>query len=212
MDDEGASSSDPALRGQHCCALGGLCGVHSAEDSLEQVPQQSPSCAGRVALMSRLARALFSKGPSRTGPRPRSSGETFPHSSSLRQHAGVPMGQHLRELFPKELCLFSCLRSHRYPPGGSAFCKKSTLITQRKLPPGETSLLCKECGNGFCHHHMDHAAASTPWLRGSRIPPGTMRRQLRSLALLRGLRIRRCCELWCRSQRRLGSRVAVAVV
>ena len=29
---------------------------------------------------------------------------------------------------------------------------------------------------------------------------GTMRWQVRSLALLSGLRIRRCCEVWCRLQ------------
>ena len=33
-----------------------------------------------------------------------------------------------------------------------------------------------------------------------------------SLALLSGLRIQRCCELWCRLQMRLRSGVAVAVV
>jgi len=32
------------------------------------------------------------------------------------------------------------------------------------------------------------------------------------LALLSGLRIRRCHELWCRLQMRLGSRIAVALV
>ena len=37
-----------------------------------------------------------------------------------------------------------------------------------------------------------------------------MRTQVQSLASLSGLRIRRCCELWCRSQTQLGSRVAVA--
>ena len=41
---------------------------------------------------------------------------------------------------------------------------------------------------------------------------GTMRLQVRSLALLSGLRIRRCCELWCRLQTRLGSQVAVVLV
>ena len=41
---------------------------------------------------------------------------------------------------------------------------------------------------------------------------GTMRLQVRSLASLTGLRIRRCRELWCTSQTRLGSGVAVAVV
>ena len=33
-----------------------------------------------------------------------------------------------------------------------------------------------------------------------------------SLASLSGLRIEHCCELWCRSQTWLGSRIAVAVV
>ena len=36
--------------------------------------------------------------------------------------------------------------------------------------------------------------------------------RVRSLALLSGLRIQRCCELWCRSQMQLGSGVAVAMV
>ena len=33
-----------------------------------------------------------------------------------------------------------------------------------------------------------------------------------SLALLSGLRIQHCCELWCKLQKRLGSGIAVAVV
>ena len=41
---------------------------------------------------------------------------------------------------------------------------------------------------------------------------GTLRLQVQSLALLSGLRIWHCCELWCRSQEQLGSQVAVAVV
>ena len=40
---------------------------------------------------------------------------------------------------------------------------------------------------------------------------GTMRLWVRSLASLNGLRTRRCHELWCRSQTRLGSGVAVAL-
>ena len=35
--------------------------------------------------------------------------------------------------------------------------------------------------------------------------------EVRPLALLSGLRTRRCCELWCRSQTRLRSHVAVAL-
>ena len=38
-----------------------------------------------------------------------------------------------------------------------------------------------------------------------------MRLRVPSLASLSGLRIQRCHELWCRSQTRLGSHVAVAV-
>ena len=41
---------------------------------------------------------------------------------------------------------------------------------------------------------------------------GSMRTQVWSLALLRGLRIQCCHELWCRSQMQLGSGVALAVV
>ena len=45
-----------------------------------------------------------------------------------------------------------------------------------------------------------------------RIRLGTMRLRVQSLASLSGLRIRHCRELWHRSQMRLGSDVAVAVV
>ena len=40
---------------------------------------------------------------------------------------------------------------------------------------------------------------------------GTMRLGIWSLASLRGLTIQRCCELWCRLQTRLWSRIAVAL-
>ena len=40
----------------------------------------------------------------------------------------------------------------------------------------------------------------------------SMRMWLPSLTSLRGLRIWRCSELWCRSQMQLGPGVAVAVV
>ena len=42
------------------------------------------------------------------------------------------------------------------------------------------------------------------------IPLRTIRLQVPSLALLSGLRIWRCCELWGRSQMQLGSGVAMA--
>ena len=39
----------------------------------------------------------------------------------------------------------------------------------------------------------------------------TMELWIRSLALLSGLRIQHCCELWCRSQTWLRSGIAAAV-
>ena len=45
-----------------------------------------------------------------------------------------------------------------------------------------------------------------------RIGLGSMRMQVRFLAWISGLRIQCCCELWCRLQMQLRSRVAVAVV
>ena len=50
------------------------------------------------------------------------------------------------------------------------------------------------------------------WHSGSQIWLGTMRLWVRSLPLLSGLRIRRCRELWCRLQTRLGSSVAMALL
>ena len=47
------------------------------------------------------------------------------------------------------------------------------------------------------------------WLRNQL---GTMRIQVQSMALLSGFRIQHCCELWCRSQTRLRSCIAVAMV
>ena len=42
-------------------------------------------------------------------------------------------------------------------------------------------------------------------------PTRSMRVRVRSLALLSGLRIWHCSELWCRSQTQLRSRIAVAL-
>ena len=48
------------------------------------------------------------------------------------------------------------------------------------------------------------------WLSGLQTQQVSMKTRVRSLALLSGLRIWHCCELWCRSQMRLGSGIAVA--
>ena len=45
-----------------------------------------------------------------------------------------------------------------------------------------------------------------------RMQPVSMRMQVQPLALLSGLGIQCCCELWCRLQMRLRSHVAVSVV
>ena len=44
-----------------------------------------------------------------------------------------------------------------------------------------------------------------------RIRLGTMKLRVRSLASVTGLRIRRCHDLWCRSQTWLGCGVAMAL-
>ena len=54
-----------------------------------------------------------------------------------------------------------------------------------------------------------HEAVAAPQLQTQL---GSMRMQVRSLTSISRLRIRHCCELWCRSQTWLGSSVAVAVV
>ena len=56
-------------------------------------------------------------------------------------------------------------------------------------------------------HHQKQRYQST--CHGSAV---STRMRVRSLALLSGFRIWCCCELWCRSQTRLGSSIAVAVV
>ena len=59
---------------------------------------------------------------------------------------------------------------------------------------------------------MKKSAPEVPLLaQWKRIPLGTMRLWVPSLALLNGSRIQCCCELWCRSQMQLRSDVAVAV-
>ena len=45
-----------------------------------------------------------------------------------------------------------------------------------------------------------------------RIRLGTMGLPIRSLASFSGLRIQRCCDLWCRSQTQLGSHIAGPVL
>ena len=50
------------------------------------------------------------------------------------------------------------------------------------------------------------------WFNRLRTLLVSMKIQPRSLALISGLRIQRCRELWCRLQTLLGSGVAVAVV
>ena len=53
---------------------------------------------------------------------------------------------------------------------------------------------------------------SLSWLSGLGSRLVSMKMQVWSLALVSGLRIQHCCELWCRSQIWLGSCVAEAVV
>ena len=60
-------------------------------------------------------------------------------------------------------------------------------------------------------HYLKYPAGVPVMAQQKRIQLGIMRLQVRSMASLSGLRIWRCCELWCRSQMWLGSGIAVAV-
>ena len=60
--------------------------------------------------------------------------------------------------------------------------------------------------------HKNYILAVTVVAKQKQMRLGTVRLRVRSLAPLSGLRIQRCCELWCRSQTRLRSCVAGAVV
>ena len=65
----------------------------------------------------------------------------------------------------------------------------------------------------FCRKGEQKRGAGVPIMaRQKQIQLGTMSFQVRFLASLSGLRIRRCHELWCRSQTWLRSSIAVAVV
>ena len=63
--------------------------------------------------------------------------------------------------------------------------------------------------SSFTHNHPKGGVPVVA--QQKRIQLGTMRMRVPSLASLRGLRIWRCRELWCRSQTWLGSHVAIAV-
>ena len=71
---------------------------------------------------------------------------------------------------------------------------------------------CKQIANWcFISNAKNNCMKQFPWAQWKQIRLGAMRLRLRSLASLGGLRIQHCRELWCRSQTRLGSGVAVAV-
>ena len=70
----------------------------------------------------------------------------------------------------------------------------------------------REGRRGKCKRRWEVGALEFPlWLRALGTQLVSTRRQFQSLALLSGLRIRRCHKPRCRSQTQLGSCVAVAV-
>ena len=78
-----------------------------------------------------------------------------------------------------------------------------------------TSALFSPVQAGYSGKHccQEHRIWGVPVVvQQKRIQLGTMRLRVRSLALLSGLRTRRCHELWCRLQMWLISCVAVALV
>ena len=97
----------------------------------------------------------------------------------------------------------------------SCFCK---LCFLRKLPflgeelrypPPAPPVLLPPCTNQ--PSKTPHPWEFLLWLSGFWTWLVSLRMQVQTLALLSGLRILHCCDLWHRSQMWLGSRIAVAV-
>ena len=83
-----------------------------------------------------------------------------------------------------------------------------TNFQQYSQGPGSISHKCTSFFKKIINIGSSHHGAV---VNESNYQLGTMRLQVRSLALLSGLMIQHCCELWCRSQTRLGSCIAVAL-
>ena len=105
-------------------------------------------------------------------------------------------------------------------PGVSGWLEGLIVHNQRRLPGGGGHKKESSCRGRGAGPSQQRARASTleGWegvplvAQWKRIRLGTMKLRVRSLASLSGLRIWHCRELWCRSQMRLRSCVAVAVV
>ena len=81
----------------------------------------------------------------------------------------------------------------------------------------ELSRLAEEgASNQGAFNHQAHRTSQKPKFRillgVPSVAQWSKRMWVLSLASLRGLRIWNCCELWCKSQMKLGSCVAVAMV
>ena len=81
---------------------------------------------------------------------------------------------------------------------------KAILLWQRNEGP----LSEEGCWKG---KHGVPVVVQQDWCSGNQCELISLRMQVRYLASLSGPGIQRCCELWCRSQKRLGSRVSAAV-
>ena len=91
------------------------------------------------------------------------------------------------------------LSSSPFPPARALLLRVGGLQTTISRTPGSSSEMQK----------LEFSLTMAQWRQ---IRLESTRTQVRPLASLSGLRIRHCQELWCRSQMRLGSGVAVAVV
>ena len=81
------------------------------------------------------------------------------------------------------------------------------MLQRSKRPPGALHILF------FVRWNKEKEHPEFPIVvQWKRIQLGTVRMWVQSLALLSGLRIKRCRELWCRSQTQLRCGVAVALV
>ena len=109
------------------------------------------------------------------------------------------------------------LRGHIGAEAASLHHSHSYTRSKPHLPPApdSSSYLLSHNGSSLiliflgCHS-WDNRNALRSSHRGS-VVNEPMRTRVQSLALLSGLRIWCCCELWCRLQIQLGSGVSVAV-
>ena len=125
--------------------------------------------------------------------------------------------QHLEEIyFPlwyflnccmcdPHFCLTKNFKQRRYMSSKYMSSKEDRWVANKHVEKIHNSLVLGKCRL----NHSEWVPIVAQW---KQIRLGTMRLRVQFLASLSGLRIWRCCELWCRLQMQLGYGIAVAAV